>query len=182
MTDSPKRAKGTKQWRVNKAIQLWFTSDLTQEEIGDRLGVSRQTINDYIHSPPAREVQETLETQATQVRLMAFEELRRHLREAGARSRTAKKPVKVYENDDGELEVQDVELEGGQVKKFPVVQDIELLPDQEARFYARKEIREALEMLIDLVGAGEPEEIELSGEVDTGSDMEELMEMADDLF
>lgn len=182
MGNSPKRAKGSKQWRVNRAIHMWFTTDKTQAEIGDELGVARETVNEYVNSPPAEEVQETLETQATQVRLMAFEELRRHLREAGERSRTAKKPVKVYENDDGELEVQDLELESGQVKKFPVVQDIELLPDQETRFYARKEIREALEMLIDLVGAGEPDRVELSGEVDTGPDIEELQDMADDLF
>lgn len=182
MTDTPKRAKGSKQWRVNRAIHLWFTTDMTQAEIGDELGVSQQTVNEYIHSPPAEEVKETLETQATQVRLMAFEELRRHLREAGARSRTAKKPVKVYENDDGELEVQDIELESGQVKKIPVVQDLELLPDQEARYYARQEIRDALEMLIDLVGAGEPDELELSGEVDTGADLEDLAEMAENLF
>jgi len=182
MSDTPKRAKGSKKWRMNRAIHLWFTTDMTQEEIGDELGVSRQTVSDYIHSPPSKEVQETLETQATQVRLMAFEELRRHLREAGARSRTAKKPVKVYENEDGELEVEDIELESGMTKKIPVVQDIELLPDQETRYYARQEIREALDMLIDLVGAGEPEQLELSGEVDTGADLEELAEMAEDLF
>lgn len=182
MTNSPKRAKGSKQWRVNRAIHMWFTTDMTQAEIGDELGVSRETVNEYINSPPAEEVQQTLQSQATQVRLMAFEELRRHLREAGARSRTAEKPVKVYENDAGELEVKDIELEGGMTKKVPVVQDIQLLPDEEARFYARKEIREALDMLIDLVGAGEPEQVELSGEVDTGTDLEELAEMADDLF
>jgi predicted transcriptional regulator len=177
-----KRAKGSKQWRVTQAIHYYFTTNMTMAEIGDELGVSKATVHNYVHEPPAEEVQQQLDNQATQVRLMAFEELRRHLREAGARSRTATKPVKVYENDDGELEVEDIELEGGQVKKIPVVQDIELLPDREARFYARKEIREALEMLIDLVGAGEPDQLELSGEVDTGADLEELAEMAEDLF
>jgi predicted transcriptional regulator len=155
---------------------------MTQAEIGDELGVSRETVNTYINEPPTEEVQQQLQNQATQVRLMAVEELRRHMREAGERSRTAEKPVKVYENEDGELEVMDIELEGGQTKKIPVVQDIELLPDKEARFYARKEIREALDMMIDLVGAGEPDQLELSGEVEHGTDAEELQEMFSDIL
>ena len=183
MSDKPKRAKGSKQWRVNRAIHLWFTTDMTQEEIGDELGVSRQTAGEYIRSPPAEEVQETLETQATQVRLMAFEELRRHLREAGSRSRTAEKPVKVWTDDDGDLQVKEIrDDEDTVVKRVPIPADMEMGPDDEARFYARKEIREALDMLIDLVGAAEPEQVELSGEVETGPDLDELSEMADDLF
>lgn len=185
MSDSPKRAKGSVQWRVNKAIHLWFTTDMTQAEIGDELGVARQTVNDYINSPPAEEVQDTLNTQATQVRMMAFEELRRHLRDAGQRSRSAAKPVKVWTDDDGDLRVKNIEDDDGDVvKRVPIPADMEMGPDEETRFYARKEIREALDMLIDLVGADEPDRIEITGEVEHGAseELQDLKEQADDLF
>lgn len=186
MSDTPKRAKGTLQWRVNRAIHLWFTTDMTQAEIGDELGVSRQTVNDYIHSPPADEVREQLSNQAVQVRMAAFAELRRHMREAGHRSRTAERPVKVWRNDEGTLNVREIRDDetGEVIKRIPVPADLVMGPDEEARFYARKEVREALDMLIDLVGAGEPEQIEVSGEVSHGADesLQELKDMAEDLF
>lgn len=186
MSDSPKRAKGSLQWRINRAIHLWFTSDMTQAEIGDELGVSRKTVNGYIHSPPAEEVQQQLQGQARQVRMAAFSELQRHMREAGQRSRSAEKPVKVWTDDDGTLRVMDIENdEGDVVKKVPLPADMVMGADEEARFYARKEVREALDMMIDLVGAAEPERVEVSGEVSHGVDAEELGElkdMAEELF
>lgn len=99
-------------------------------------------------------------------------------------SRSAEKPVKVWTDDDATLNVREVvdEDTGEVVKRIPMPVDLEMGPDDEARFYARKEIREALDMLIDLVGAAEPEQVELSGEVDTGPDMDELADMAEDLF
>lgn len=182
MSNKPKRAKGTLQWRVNRAIHLWFTTDMTQSEIGDELGVSRETVNDYIHSPPAEEVRGQLQDQAVQVRMAAFEELRRHMRVAGSRSRTAEKPVKVWTDDGGELRVEEIrDDEGRVIKHIPVPADMVMGPDEEARFYARKEVREALDMLIDLVGAAEPEQVEVEHGVDEEG-LEELQEMAEDLF
>lgn len=142
---------------------------MTQEEIGDELGVSRQTVNEYIHSPPSEDVQNTLKEQARQVRMSAFSELQRHMREAGQRSRSAEKPIKVWRDDEGELNVQEITNDEGEViKHIPIPADMVMGPDKEARFYARKEVREALDMLIDLTGAAEPERVELSGEVESG--------------
>ena len=186
MSHNPKRAKRTKRWRVTQAIHLYFTTDMTQEEIGDELGVARETVSRYIHEPPAEEVQEQLQNQARQVRMAAFEELRRHMREAGHRSRTAEKPVKVWTDEDGELQVETIrDDEGNIVKRIPVPADIVMRPDEQTRFYARDEIREALEMLIDLVGAAEPERVEITGDVSHGMDSEELEELValgEDLF
>lgn len=183
--DEPKRAKGKKQWRVNRAIHLDLTTQMTKAEIGDELGVSERTARRYCKSPPAQEVQETLQEQATRVRMAAFSELRRQLRAAGERSRSAEKPVKVWRDDADELAVRDVEDdEGNLLKKVPVPADLVMGPDEEARFYARKEARDILEQLVDLVGAGEPERVELSGDVEHGAseELEELLDEAGDLF
>lgn len=178
MSDSPKRARGTRQWRINRTIHLWMTTDKTQSEIGDELGVSRQTVNEYIHSPPAEEVQETLQEQARQVRMAAFEELRRHMRESGERSRSAEKPVKVWRNDDGKLNVETItDDDGNVVKRVPVPADLVMGPDEEARYYARQEVREALGMLIDLTGAGEPDRIQ----VDHGVDEDQVADVVDSI-
>lgn len=185
MTDNPKRAKGTKAWRVNQAIHRHFTTTDSYEEIADDLGVSPETIKGYISEPPAQEVRQVLETQQVQVRMAAFSELKRQLREAGQRSRTAEKPVKVWTDDDGHLVVRDVrDGEKGQiVKKYPLPETFEMGPDHETRFYAREEAREILEQLVDLVGAGEPEQIEFSGEVERGAsdELKSLIEEAKDL-
>jgi len=166
----PKRAKGTRKWRINRAVHLWMTTNMTQTEIGDELGVSRETVNRYIHDPPADEVRETLTEQARQVRLSAFQELQRQLREAGERSRSAEKPVKVWTDDDGDLTVKDKRdpETGEKLGVFPLPDDMEMGADEQARYYSRGEIRDILEMLIDLVGAAEPDEVELSGAVESG--------------
>lgn len=187
--DAPKRAVGTKQHRVNRAIHLHFTTELTDAEIGEKLGVTERTVKNYVAEPPADEVRETLRNQATQVRMAAFAELKRQLRAAGQRSRGAETPVKVWEGDDGALNVKDIEDdEGTVVKRVPLPADLVMGPDEEARFYARREAREVLEMLVDLVGAAEPEQIELSGEVDGGMSgelegkLEELSESIDSAY
>lgn len=155
---------GTKTYRVTKAIHWWFTTDKTQSEIADELGVSERKVREYIKEPPADEVKEALEHQETQVRLTAFEELRRQLRAAGERSRSAEKPVKVWQDDQGRLQVRDVRNDTGEVvERAPVNADVELLADEKARYYAREEIREILDRLVDLVGAAEPDQLEVEG-------------------
>lgn len=122
------------------------------------LGVKKSTINRYIREGPTDDVQEQMDDVESEVRLIAVAELREQLKAAGSRSKTAEKPVKVYENEHGEVEVIDIDLEDGGKEKIPKVQDIQLLPDQQARYYARAEVRDILEQLVDLVGAAEPEE------------------------
>lgn len=143
---------------------MYFCRDMDQAEIAEELGVTQGTVSKYINSEPSQEVQEMIDWRASQVRLTAMEELRQQLKEAGERSRTAEKPVKIYENENGELEVDDVEIDDGYTKKIPVVQDMELLPDQETRYYARKEAREILDQMAELVGAKEADQVELTGE------------------
>lgn len=180
--DAPKRAVGTKQHRVNRAIHLHFTTELTDAEIGEKLGVTERTVKNYVAEPPADEVRETLRNQATQVRMAAFAELKRQLRAAGHRSRSAETPVKVWEGDDGGLRVRDItDDSGGIVERVPIPADIVVGPDEEARFYARAEARDVLDMLIDLVGAAEPEQIELSGQVDSEIPEDQIADLKSDL-
>lgn len=153
-----------KAMRETKAIHYYFCRDMTQQEIADELDVTRQTVNEYINSEPSEEVQEIIDERAGQVRVMAVEELRQQLREAGERARTAEKPVKIYENAHGEVEVKDIRDETGEIiKKVPKTQDIDLLPDEETRYYARKEARDILDQMCELVGAKEPQEVDVSG-------------------
>jgi len=161
------RPKGSKEWRVRRAIHLHYTTKLTEEEIGERLGVRARTVRKYLNETPAQEVQEQLVEQQAEARIIAYEELKRQLREAGERSRSAEKPVKIYENGDGELEVRDVYNDEGElVTKKPVPQDIDLLPDEKARYFGRQEVREILEQIAELLGIKEADEVEISGELE----------------
>lgn len=163
MADHP---VGSKQYRVTKAIHWHFCTEKTNAEIADELGVNERTVREYINEPPAEEVQEQLSQQETQTRLVAFEELKHQLQAAGERARSAEKPVKIWQDEDGDLCIRDVEDDDGElVKRVPVNVDIEMGIDQTQRFYGRQEAREILQMMIDLVGAAEPEQLEVSGEM-----------------
>lgn len=162
---SEKDPVGTKRHRVTRAIHDHFLTDKSWEEIADDLGVEPRTARMYVNEPPAEEVQEIIQSQATSTRIAAWEELKRQLREAGQRSRTAEKPVKIWP-DDGSVHVSDVVNDRGEVvDKIPIPEGFEIGPDEEARFYGRHEAREILEMMIDLVGAAEPETLRLEGDV-----------------
>jgi len=137
LDDNPDRPVGTPAVRRTQAIHWSWTTDATYAEIATALGVSERTVKRYLNDAPTEAVREQMERVESEVRTVAVEELRSQLQAAGHRAKTAETPVKVYENDSGELEVEDVELEDGMTKKVPVVQDIELLPDEEARYYAR---------------------------------------------
>lgn len=142
-----------------KAIHLRYTTKMTQQEIADELGVARQTIISYLNDgPTSEEVDEVMQKAKQETRLMAVNELKRQLMEAGSRSRTAEKPVKVWQQN-GQIQTRDVRDDSGQmVDMEPVPVDVEMLPDEEARYVSRKEIREILRQLTKLVGANEPEE------------------------
>lgn len=164
--DYPDAPVGSKQHRVTKAIHWHFTTDMSHAEIAKRLGVTEGTVRHYVREPPAEEVRDQLQQQALKTRLVAFEELKRQLQEAGQRSRTAETPIKIWP-EDGEVHVTDVRDDRGNLlERIPIPEGFELGPDQEERFYGRNEAREILEMMVDLVGAGEPETIRLEGGLD----------------
>jgi len=159
--DRPDAPVGTPQTRRAVAIHWNWTTEYTRAEMAKALGVTEQTIRKYVREGPTDAVQEQMDDVESEVRLVAVAELRDQLQAAGSRAKTAEKPVKVYENECGEVEVDHVELEGEGTKKIPKVQDIQLLPDEQARYYARSEVRDILDQLVDLVGAAEPEEVEV---------------------
>lgn len=170
-----KKHSRKKAIRESKAIHLWFTTEMTQEEIADEIGVTRETISKYVNSEPSDEVREIIDQQAAQVRIAALQELRRQLREAGDRSRSAEKPVKVWADENGDLLVKDkVNPETGELTgKYPVPADMEMGPDHTERYYRREEIRDILDQMAELVGAKEPQEVEVSGSgivIDMGDD------------
>ena len=163
--EADRKPVGTKQWRVTRAIHDHFLTSKSWEEIADPLGVSVRTAKSYVNEPPAEEVREILSDQAKTVRIAAVEELKEQLRAAGERSRSAEKPVEVWE-EDGHLHVADQRNERGElVDRYAIPADYELAPDEERRYYARTEVREILELLADLTGASEPDRVRLEGNV-----------------
>lgn len=162
--DSPDAPVATPQVRRTIAIKWNWTTEYSKQEIADALGVHAKTVSRYLREGPNEEVQELVNDLESEVRTIAVMELKEQLQAAGHRSRTAEKPVKVWTGPDGNLRVQDKhDPETGQiVGKYPLPADMELGADEEARYYAREEVREILEQLIELTGAAEPEQHEVS--------------------
>lgn len=160
---------GKRKHRVRKALYWHWTQDMSQEEIGEKLNVSRSTVADYIaEAPQSPAVQEQLEDLEAQVRYSAAEKLRDQLKEAGRRAESAEKPVKVWQDGNGNLCVKTKRNDAGNVVDlYPVPVDIEMGPDEQARYYGRSEVREILDLLTDIVGAkaAERHKLEHSGEV-----------------
>lgn len=152
-----------KAHRETKAIHYYYCRDMSLEEIAEKLDVSKPTASRYINSEPSEEVERMLNRKSKQVRIMAVEELRKQLRVAGEQSRTAEKPVKVWEDDDGNLTVKDQrDEETGEITgKYPIPNDIEMLPDETTRYYRREEVRDIIDQMADLVGAKEAEQHEI---------------------
>lgn len=163
--NEPDAPVGTPDFRRTLAIHWAWTTEYTPEEIGKALGVTGRTVEKYLKEGPGKAVQEQLADVEAEVRLIAIRELKEQLQAAGHRSRTAEAPAKVWTDEDGDLNVKDVTDEDGDlVKKVPVPEDLDLMPDEEARYYARAEVRDILEQLTELLGVGEPEQIEMTGE------------------
>lgn len=162
--DDPDAPVGTPGVRRAIAIKWNWTTEYTQADIASALGVTERTVRNYVQDGPTDEVRRMVSHLEGEVRTIAVMELREQLREAGHRARTAEKPVKVWTDSDGNLNVKDkVNEETGElIGKYPVPEDMELGADEEARYYARGEIREIIDQLTDLVGAGEPDEHEVT--------------------
>jgi len=163
--DQPDAPVGSPAMRRSVAIHWEWTTEYSREEIASALGVTKPTVGRYIRDGPTDAVREQMDGLEAEVRMIAVAELKEQLRAAGHRSRTAEKPVKVYKNNDGEIGVRDVRDDDTDelVTKQPVPQDIELLPDEEARYYSRIEARDIIDQLTDLTGAGEPDQVEVAG-------------------
>lgn len=161
LSDSPEHPVGTSTTRRACAIHWNWTTEATEEEIGDALGVTARTVRNYLNEGPTDEVREQMDGVEAEVRMIAVAELREQLRAAGDRARSAEKPVKVWTGPDGTLRVNDkVNPETGELTgKYPVPYDMEVGADEQARYYAREEVRDILDQLVDLTGAGEPEEL-----------------------
>lgn len=164
--DSPDAPVGSPATRRAVAIHWNWTTEYTPAEIADALGVTERTVEKYLASGPNQEVREQMTRVEKEVRLVAVAELRDQLQRAGSRSRTAEKPVKVWQDRDGHVRVRDVRDEetGELVTRKPIPHDIELGPDEQARYYAREEVRDILEQLVDITGVGEPDELDVGGE------------------
>lgn len=172
----PDAPVGSPDTRRAVALHWHWTTEYTTEEISKALGVQPRTVEKYLESTPADEIREQLKDVETEVRYVAVQELKDQLQAAGHRSRTAEATSEVWQDEAGNIHVREVtDDEGAVVKRVPVPDDYDLLPDEEARYYARAEVRDILDQLTDLLGVGEPEEmrVEHSGEVDTGSALDE---------
>jgi len=162
--NSPDAPVGTPATRRTVAIHWSWTSDYSTEQIADALGVQPRTVESYLQDGPTDAVQDKMDDVESEVRMVAIAELKSQLQAAGHRSRTAEQPVKVWTDANGRLNVKDKRNpETGEITgKYPVPSDMELDADEEARYYARAEVRDILEQLTDLTGAAEPDEVNLS--------------------
>lgn len=160
-------AKRTREWRKTKAIHLDWTTNKSREEIADRLDVHPDTVTRYLNEQLEDEVVDKVWRQRKkEIKLTAVEELRHQLKQAGQRSKSAEKPVKVWEDENGDMVVREESDDSGEVvDRYAVPEDIELAPDEKARYFGRQEVREILELLCDITGVSEPDELEVKGDL-----------------
>lgn len=161
--DRPDSPVGSPATRRTIAIHWEWTTEYSREEMAKALGVKKSTVDRYIREGPTEDVQRMMDGVESEVRMVAVAELKDQLKRAGDRSRTAEKPVKVWTDDDGTLQVNDNHDEdtGELTGRYPVPDDMEMGPDHTARFFRREEVREILQQLTELVGAAEPEQHEV---------------------
>lgn len=162
--DRPDAPVGTPATRRIIAIHWEWTTEYSREEMAAALGVTPQTIRKYVNDGPTEAVEEQIADVESKVRMVAVAELKEQLKAAGHRARSAATPTEVWQGEDGDIHVRDVTDEDGEVvKRVPVPEDYDLMPDEEARYYARAEVRDILDQLTNLTGAGEPDQVEVEG-------------------
>jgi hypothetical protein len=162
--DRPDSPVGSPDTRRTIAIHWEWTTEYTRIEMAKALGVQKRTVDRYIREGPTDAVQKQMADVESEVRLIAVAALKQQLKAAGSRSKTVEKPVKIWQDDSGNVRIREKRDDTGEVvERAPVNIDVEMMPDEEARYYARAEVREILDQLADLVGAKEPDQLEVEG-------------------
>jgi predicted transcriptional regulator len=156
--------KNGQLYRARKAMEWKWTRNMTNQEIADELGVTRKTVRKYLNDPP-----EELKEPAQHFKRQLIEGTMQHLREqlaaATERARNAERTSKVFATDeDGNLETERIHFEDGGSKLIPKVEDYEFAPNHEVRAASRREAREIIQMLWNLTGAEEPDELNIGGD------------------
>lgn len=163
-------------YRARKAIEWKYTRGWSNQRIADELDVSPVTVSGYINDPP-EELQEPIKHFKDQLVMGTYGRLQEQLQEANERARNAEQPEKVFKYDNnGELVTEEIHFEDGSSKFVPKVKGMEMQPDEKSRYFARQEEREIISMLWDLAGAREPEEHEISGDIDVSSEFVSINE------
>jgi len=161
-------------YRARKAIEWKYTRGWTNRRIAEELDVTEQTVSGYINHPP-EELQEPIRHFKKELTAATFSRLQEQLAEAGRRAREAERPERVFEYDEnGDLVAEEIHFENGGSKWVPKVKGMEMQPDAEQRAYARREEREIIQMLWNLAGVEEPEEVEVSGGLDVSTEFATL--------
>lgn len=151
-------------YRCRKAIEWKFVRGWTNKRIAEELDVTPKTVSLYLNDPP-EDFERPIQHFKDELAFGTFERLRSQLHEANRRARNAEKPQKVFEYDEnGNLKTERIHFDDGGSKLVPKVKDLEMQPDEQARFYARQEEREIIEMLWSLAGVEEPTEVDVSGD------------------
>lgn len=163
----------SKKNRKRVAFNWYNRKGVPMSEIAQRLGVKERTVDSYVNHLTEEELQAMVQTTA-EARAVAASELQDQLREVGRKRRTTETDVKIYTDKHGDLVTEEFRDDNGVKRVIKVPQGIELQPDEEKRFYARKEIREILTMLLDLTGGWEPIEIETETTVNIESVDEDI--------
>lgn len=152
----PDGAIGSREWRVDQAIHLYYSKGWSQADIGDKLGVTQQAVSEYIHDTKGDDVREQIANRQAKTRKIAWETLSEQLREAAHRAEGAEAPNEVWTDENGE--VQTVEMRDGRgnlLDREAVPQSHEMGPDTQERFYGRNEQREILELMAEVTGVME---------------------------
>jgi len=150
-------------YRVRKAVEWKFTRGWTNKRIAEELDVTPQTVSEYLNDPP-EELQDPIQHFKDELTLGTVERLREQLHEANRRAREAETPQKVFEFDeDGNLVTEEIHFEDGGSKLIPKVEGMEMAPNHKVRAAARQEERRIIQMLWDLAGVEEPDELNIGG-------------------
>lgn len=173
---------GTRKWRQTQAIHLHFTTNMTNREIAEKLDVHETTISGYLNDDYAEEVNEMVETHKSQVMMESLRVLKEQLRDLHDQMREvevereeAEVEVKIYRNDEGEVQYDTFTDDNGQEQMYKVPQGYEVEPDGQTRYFRRSEwreisrdIRDVLQEMRSLLGVEQADRIRIehSGGVD----------------
>lgn len=154
--------------RVSRAVYLSYVEDLDQNEIAERLDVSQTAVSNYLNDPELGELHEHIKEHAAYIRLSAVDVLKEQLTDALAREKAAEEVTEDWAPDEeGRVEtVDEVDDDGRVTDRTPLPEGYVIEADEEVRAEARKETREILQDMLDIVEPGGDHTVELA----TGGD------------